>query len=175
MIPKNINIGLIISVVFCVVSVAWFVLFFVKVESHKVMLEEKTTAQVEEKARQEALEKLTQTLDETSTDRVSLLSRFPHEEDIVTLLASIEQLGDEQGVAITTNSLTVRPIDATFETLVITTSIEGSYGAILRTLTLLETLPYQVTVANVQLERIGEEGSRWKSGCEIRITKFKKV
>jgi Tfp pilus assembly protein PilO len=175
MIRGNAHIGLIVSTLFCGVCLAGFIIFFIKVESHKEELAAETKTYTEKKAREENLERLTQTLGETKEDRVSLLSRFPHEEDIVMLLAEIEQLGDETGTLITTNSLTVRPIDATFETLVITMSMEGSYTALMQVFALLEALPYQVTIGNVQLERIGDEGSRWKAGCEIRITKFKNI
>lgn len=172
---KQTSLFLILSLAFFVVCFCAVLFFFTKVEAHKVSFIEKTNEEIKAKATKNALEKITKTLDETKQDRESLLSRFPKDEDVVDLLASIETLGREQGVTLTTNSLTVKPIDATFETLVIATSVQGTYGNVLHMLKLLEGMPYQVGVANVQFSRSGEKGSEWNMNCEIRITKFKKV
>lgn len=178
MFSKNTNIALLLSILFCVSTFGALAAFFYVGELHKATFLEKSTQEIREKAQKSALEQITTTLDETKEERISLFSRFPHEEDIVDVLTSIEKIVAEQGVKITTNSLslTVRPIDETFETLVITLNMEGSHDAIVYVLKLFETMPYQVTVTNVHLERVGEGGTAtWRSTGEIRITKFKKV
>lgn len=176
MVSKNTNIALLLSALFCVGTLSVLVVFFYLGESHKVTFIEKSAQDIQEKARESALEKITSTLEETKDDRLSLSSRFPREENIVDVLASIERLGKEQGVEITTNTLTISPIDTVFETLVINVGIDGSYDAIIHVLKLLEVMPYQVRVANVHLERVGEGGgSSWRASGEIRITKFKKI
>ncbi len=158
-----------------IVSVTAFVLFLRAVENHKVNFIEQTTARAELEAHRATLERLMRTLEDTKEERASLFSRVLKEEEVIDFLALIESLGREQGVTLATNALTVEPIDSEFETLVVRVSVGGSYSGVMQVLKILENLPYQASVADVQLTMSeGEGGALWQSSYSVRVTKFKK-
>ncbi len=112
-------------------------------------------------------------LETTKGERESLESRILADEEVIDFLALIETLGREQQVKLTTSGLSVQPINATFETLVVRMEVEGGYDSVLRTLKLMEQLPYQTVVSNSQLN--SGSGDVWKGVFEIQLTKFKKI
>lgn len=155
-------------------AVSAYVFFFFSVEKQKEKFIAERTARAEASARKEALSALMRTLDETKEERTDLFTRVLQEEDVIDLLALIETVGKEQGVVLTTNSLTVEPINATFESLVVSIDVEGPLTGVMHVLKLLEHLPYQSSVRNVQvLRNESEEG--WKSTYDVRVTKYKKI
>lgn len=176
MIQKRTKIVASIGAAFLIASIGAYVFFFLSVSNHKKQFVAEGIARAEAKSRHESLSALMRTLEETQTDRQNLFTRILTEEDVIDLLALIESVGNEQGVELTTNSLTVAPINDTFETLVVDLDVKGSYASVVHVLKLMEQLPYQSSVTNVQVVRESEEGGPgWRSTYEVRVTKFKKT
>lgn len=150
--------------------------FAYEIENKKSELYVKSQEEAKQELHKKSLTTLTEALDISKEEREFLLSRILKEEDVIEFLTLVETVGKEQGVSLTTNSLTVQPINSSFETLVVNISVEGAYPAIVHTLKLFERLPYQVTISTVRLEKMGDgNGSLWRSAYEIRVTKFTKV
>ena len=137
-------------------------------EQHLSYVKESAEAQ----AHKESLQKLMDTLDETKTERESLFTRFVQDEEVIDLLALTETIGKERGVELTTKSLDVVSVNDYFEFLIMRVEIIGLYNQVIRTLALLERLPYQTTINSVQIQR--NEGGTWRGMLEVQVTKFKK-
>ena len=175
MMRKNTKVIVILGILFFIVSIVMYVLFFTIVSNHKKQFTALSIERATIQSHQKLLKELTQTLEETKHEREIIKDSILKEENIIDLLTLIESLGKEQGVSVITNSLNVTPINATFETLVVTVGVEGSYGAVLHILELFEALPYQSTINKVQITHTEEGISTWKGLFEIRVVKFKKV
>lgn len=160
-----------IGIAVLLVSVAVYGIFFLMVSKHKTDHIALSTERAEARAHKESLQKLMRVLDETSTERESLKGRFIEEDGVIDLLGLVETLGREQGVSLTTDSLTVQPGNSYFETLVIKISVEGQYAQVLGMLSLLEALPYQTVIYRTQVQRV--ETGDWRGVYEIGVTKFK--
>lgn len=174
MIYKSTHIIALIGGLFFVGALAVFVIFFRYVEQQKVSFQEiRTTLDKVEKNR-DALSALVQTLENTKDARASLSNRVLTDESVVDFLTLIETLGREQGVSLTTDAITVLPINSAFETIVMNVSAVGTYTRLIDTLTLFENLPYQVSIANVHFTQI-EGNDTWKTQYDIQVTKFKKI
>lgn len=173
MFHRNTKFITIATTLFFLLGVSVFSVFFFIVTKQKAHFHEKSVERAEIQAHQDSLTALMRTLGDTENERISLRTRIVPDEDVVDILALIESLGKEQGVILTTNSLTVAPINNLFETLVINVSVEGSYQSIIHTLKLLEHLPYQSEVGKVQMEN--QQGMKWNGAVEVRVTKFKKI
>lgn len=174
MVYKSTHIIALIGCLFFVGSLVVCVLFFQHVEQKKTILTELRTAYAQVEQNRGMLATLVQTLDDTKDERLSLLTRVLTEERIITFLSLIESVGREQQVALKTNSIAIQPINNTFETVVVSVTVKGSYDALLKTLTLFENIPYQSTVRNVQFRHV-EDTDEWEAQYDIYVTKYKKV
>jgi Tfp pilus assembly protein PilO len=174
MLHKSTHIIAIIGFGFCVVSLAAYVFVFRQVEQHKVSLEEVRSSYARIEQNRDTLTALVEALKDTEGDRNELKSRILTESGVIDFLTLIEDIGREQRVVLKTNTITIRPINASFETVVISVQVEGTYDALLTLLTLFEQLPYQVTIGDVQLSHTESvEGDTWQSTYDIQVTKFK--
>ncbi len=174
MIHKGTHLIAFVGMTFCVATVGAYFFFFQQVEQHKARLEEVRTTYAGIEQNRGMLNALTETLAITKEARESLKARILTAEDAIDFLNLIEQVGREQQVILKTETLTVEPLDSVYETLIVRVRVEGAYAKLLKTLTLFEQLPYQVTVANVQFTSTEEEGSDvWRSTYDIRATQFK--
>ena len=157
-------------------SLIVFLFAFHTVSEEKATFTDLRIARAETKVHQESYAMLVRKLEETSAERASLFLRILREEDVIDLLATIETLGKEQHVTLKTNSLTVEPIDTSFETLVVNITVTGRYSAVLHVLKILEYLPYQASVGRVQITHIEDEtGTVWEGSFQVRVTKFTKT
>jgi Tfp pilus assembly protein PilO len=161
-----------ISGICFVISVVVFVAFFITVSGQKVNHISHAQERADAKAHKESLQTLMQVLDETKTERESLFTRFVSEEEVIDFLALIESLGKEQNLELATKSLNVSPINEHFESLDIGLEIEGTYSQVMTMLSMLEELPYQVTILNVQLQQ--NDDKTWSGMFGINVTKFVK-
>jgi Tfp pilus assembly protein PilO len=174
MLHKSTKIIATTGTLFFLLSVGVFSVFLHVVTKQKAEFTEQTVENIRSEAHHDSLAALMETLEKTKDERESLTSRVLREEDVIDFLALIESLGDEQGVELTTASLTVESIDAVFETLVVNVGVEGSYTGVMQVLKIIEHLPYQTTISGFQITHGVEEGSLWESTYNVRVTKFKK-
>lgn len=170
-----------LSLTACIVSLALCIGFAYLVLDHKHTLVEELTAVAVAQSRRASFDELVAIAKNSESERTHLKSFLLEEENIIEFLALIEAVAREQGVEVKTSNLTVVPLGA-FEELTLTLSLKGSYGAILHTLRLLETIPYQSRISAVQLsqgmtEGVGdaqkEEG--WSALIEMHITKYRNL
>lgn len=174
MLHKSTKIIATTGILFFLLCLGVFSVFLHVVTKQKTEFTEQTVENLRAEAHHDALADLMETLAKTKSERESLISRVLREEDVIDFLALIESLGDEQGVGLTTTSLTVEPIDATFETLVVNVGVEGSYAGVMQVLKILEHLPYQTAISGFQISHGGGGNPTWKSTYNVRVTKFKK-
>lgn len=164
-----------LGILFLSVSIGACAVFLHEVEKKKETLHELGLLRAQTESRKKTLMTLTTALTDTKEERAYLTSRILKEEDVVDFLTLIESLGREQGTKLTTSSLTVEPVNSSFESLVVGVNVEGQYANLMHLLTLFEHLPYQVTIEKVVFEKTSDGGSAfWKSFYEIRVTKTKK-
>ncbi len=165
-----------ISIGVFVVSIAVCAIFFSFLSKQKVQFNELSSTQIEKQTHRTSLKVHQKALAESEEDRSSLKSRIVREENVIDFLSLTESLGKEQNVVLTTQSLTVEPINDVFESLVIQVEIEGLYQSVMHTVKLLERIPYQVMVYNLRMNRESDSGGmNWKGTLKLRVTKFKKI
>jgi len=174
MLHKSTKIIAVTGILFFLICIGVFSVFLHVVTKQKTEFTEQTAENIRAEAHHESLASLMETLEKTKDERESLTSRVLREEDVIDFLALIESLGKEQGVILSTNSLTVEPIDAVFETLIVNVGVEGSYAGVMQVLKILEHLPYQTAISGFQVTHGGEDDATWKSTYNVRVTKFKK-
>lgn len=173
MIHTNTKIIAVISMFVFVVCIIITTVFVRKVEIQKSEYTARLVERAEMRERERSLESLTQALADTKAERESLTARILPE-DVISFLAFIEDLGREQGVKLVTSSLTVKPIDAVFENLVLSIEVRGTYTDVIRVVSLFEYLPYQSSLNTLRISRENGENN-WRATFMVEITKFKKV
>ncbi len=173
MLGKHTKVIATIGIAFFVMSVAICVIFFVIITQKKNSFHERSIERAETKARIESLDTLKKTMEATKDAREYIFSRILNEEEVIDFLALTESLGKEQGVTLTTDSLTVSPLNKTFETLDIGVTARGSYEGVMNVLRLFEQLPYQAVISGVTINNDG--GEEWVSTFKVQVTKFKKI
>lgn len=153
-------------------SLSALVIFFYKLEVQKAAYQSMRAEEAEQTARHAALTSLVSTFEKTKDARETLSSHFLTEGEVIELLSLIENLGRENGVLLSTDELVVEPVNARFEHLVATISVEGEYVSVLRILELLEHLPYEAQIEHVTLS---QEAHVWRGVFDMRILKFKSI
>lgn len=174
MIRNSTKILSIISIVLCIVCGTIVVWFFHTVSEQKKHYNDAVIQNMESKSHEESLRQIIHSLEQTSDNRETLHASILTEEKVIDFLTLLEQLGTEQHVTLTTKSLTTKPINDTFETLIVSIDVTGSYTALMHTLMLLEKIPYSSTITTTQIENTANEGASWHGVFEIRVLKFVK-
>jgi Tfp pilus assembly protein PilO len=164
----------VVSALLFLTGVAGWTVAFVVVNNQKETYLENERARAEREAFASRNTNLIASLEKTQEERTLLTAQIIHEEDVIDLLSLIETLGKEQGVLLTTKSLTVDSVDNTFETLAIQLEVEGSYEAVTHMLNLLEHIPHHVTVESVQLTTQSSDEFAWQGQYQLRVSKYKK-
>lgn len=95
----------------------------------------------------------------TTENRKKILSLFIPFTKAVSLIESIEKLGSYTGSEVSISSVSSDNIDSampgSFSKIDAHVEVVGSWVAVLRTLRLSETLPYQVSLSNIRLSSSG--------------------
>lgn len=171
---KSTHITALVGVLFFIASVCVYSLFLYMDYKHKEKLSEVRVRYFEIEKHKDVYTDLLNRLDKTSDERKSLTSRILTDEGVVDFLTLIESVGREQGVQLKTNTISVKPINAQFETVVVNVSVEGKYTALMKVLNLFEQLPYQSSLSGILFTGIGDGNTEtWKSVYDIQVTKFK--
>ncbi len=163
-----------IALTFFMGTLFTYVIFFKKVEEHKGSLAEERLNAAKSEAQRKALSTLEATVASSEEGREKLTHFILNDEDIIEFLSLIERTAREQGVTMTTDSLTVNPHDNIFEELQVTLRVEGSFDGVVRMLRILEALPQQSSIPQITLTRVEKEGVNWQASFDLRVTKFKK-
>jgi Tfp pilus assembly protein PilO len=167
---------IIASLAFCLflVALALYLGFFYVINKHKQNLYDERFRAAEAEVQARALSALEETVRSSKEDRDHLAGYILKEEEIIDLLSLIELTAREQGVTFTT-TLTTAPIDDVFEELIMNASIEGSFDGVMRMLRILETIPEQSSVPQVNLSKGGGKSlEAWTATVLIHVTKYTK-
>jgi len=174
MIHSNTKLIAVLGASLFVLSFAALAVFVFITEGHKTQLTKRTEELALASAQRDAMSALVDTLKKTEEERIELASRIVGEKQVIELVELIELVGREQGVTLTTKSITEGKLNDVFDTLTIQLDARGSYEAIMHVLALLEKLPYQSSVASVFLTSSEAEGvTGWNASFEIVVTKSK--
>lgn len=175
MISKNTKILVAVSVLFFTGSLIVCGIFIQRVSAQKVQYTEKNIERLEMIERENAFDTMNATLEETVREREVLTQTVLAHDGLIQFLAFIEELSREQGVLLTTSSLSEISINETFQDLVIDARVEGSYASVMHVMKLFEHLPYQINLHTVSLERQLVSTNQWIGSFEIHVTQFKKI
>jgi len=176
MIPKNTKLLVVISIFFFIGALVVCGIFIQRVYAQKAVYTEKNVERLEMIERDKSFDALKKALEDTASEREVLKNAILESDGLIQFLALIERLGREQGVTLTTSSLSEASIDSTFQSLVIHAKVVGQHSAVIHVLTLLEQLPYQISLHGLRFERQDSIApGQWMAGFEIRVTQFKKI
>lgn len=114
---------------------------------------------------------------ETANDREELAQHILTENSVGDFLSLIGNLAHTRGVTAETRSLAVEAIKGNdiFEYLTLEVGVTGSFESVTQMLPILESLPYQVHVRAVTVERISEAkgDDLWRGSYRLYVTKYK--
>lgn len=170
MIHTHSKIVLAVSIALLLASLSALGIFFHRLEVQKAAYHSMRVAEAEETARHATLRSLVSTFERTEAARQTLNTHLLTEDGVINLLSLIETLGRESGVLLSTDELKVEPINARFERLTATVSVEGNYASVIHVLELLEQLPYQ---AHLETVNLSQDANTWQGVFEVHILKFK--
>ena len=164
-------------VVSCVYGVYTYMKHAVSVSVERALAARETMRSEDSYRQQE--QALTTIFDTTSADRIKLRSLFVHDTATVAFIEKIESLGTATGASISLTSISTDNVG----TGVVGTSsarirahvdVQGTWGAVMRTLMLAEILPYDLAVSRLHLDTSGALDSRrgassreWRSSFVI--------
>ena len=142
------------------------------IERTEDTLAAKRHAVAESRFRVEEIVSLSKLVEASSEERDALAQYVLHNDDVISFLMLVEAIGAKQGVSLEIPKLNEVPLNDTFDELRITITLEGGYDAVVRALTVFESLPYQSHISNVSITRVGIT-QLWTAGLTIHITKYK--
>ncbi len=171
MIQKNTQTIAIIATIFFILSALASFVFIGVVEQKKADYASAILFESEMNHRERSLNEITEKLDDTKIARESLKTRILQEEDFIDFLALVESLGDEQGVELTTNSLSESEINSQFDELIMRVNLVGPYDSVMHTIAIFEHMPYQSSINEMSL--IQASDGKWNALFEFRVAKFK--
>lgn len=174
MILRSTKIIFFFSLIFFLISIITCTAFVYNVYTEKQAYIEKRNKLLEIEDKSEKLVAFTNTFEHTVNERAYLETRILDDQKVIDFLEMLEMLEQEQEVTMTTSSLNVQKIDATFDTLTTHITIEGQNESVLNVIKILETLPYQSSVERVQFTKKedGDGAYWWTAELDLRITKF---
>jgi len=162
---KRTTIFLIFSVLVTLIVVAAFA-FFLRVIKNKNEHASVVIATLEDKMRQkENTELFAEKFEEIKSLENDIMSHFVDPNKIDEFVSYLEDLGEITGASISVEGIDVPEDNKGMIDFKL--SIEGSFQAVSRTITLLENIPYQVNVNQVYLNKDIEQ---IKDGNEIKIS-----
>ncbi|PIT91056.1 hypothetical protein COU17_02390 [Candidatus Kaiserbacteria bacterium CG10_big_fil_rev_8_21_14_0_10_49_17] len=144
----------------------------VNVESAAVALE--LDLEVKRDAFLRSVKKMLQDL---SSQKSEVSSHFVQRNGVVDFIKEVEALGKFSGTVVNVNSVTVQKNDntnATEEELLVSFRAAGSWGNTYKLLSLVETMPYALTLDRAHLEKTDEaEDGPWLLNVTMRVAKIK--
>ena len=118
---------------------------------------------------------------DSQADREKLRTFVVGADGVADFLELFEGAARRAGLNPTTRSVQVEKSEAgaKFEMLAINAEVQGSYGEVSAFLPIVETLPYQIEVRSVSIERVGAAGEtdadEWRGLLQLRVSKEKSI
>ncbi|NTV44832.1 MAG: type 4a pilus biogenesis protein PilO [Candidatus Yonathbacteria bacterium] len=125
----------------------------------------------EEEIRWRAARSVTRTMEETREERQEVLGRLLSEGDTVDMIGRLESAANHAGVKMSLQSLSVVGKDKDTR-LSVMVGMTGSWHAVMYFMALVESLPMNITVSSVAIER-SNEAKAWKGTMDFEIINFK--
>lgn len=169
---------LVISLLSCAVAAGAYVLSIRtvedKVEHAKVAIAE--IANEEKKGENE--KNLVEIMDATGPDRARLPVLFVSDDGIVDFIEEVESIGPSSGASLSLSAINAGDISAmepgAIGSIKSHVLVNGPWASVMRTLRMIENMPYRVTVDNVRLDRAGEgRAASWKMDLDIDVLMMK--
>lgn len=123
--------------------------------------------------RERALSSLETMIAETAADRAELKEFVLTDAGVTEFLALVEDSARNRGLRATTKSVAIEPDDDLFESLRVEIEVEGRYAGVNAFLSILETLPYMITLSSVRFDQSGE--GIWRGSFIFGVTKEKSI
>ncbi|MEN9614368.1 MAG: hypothetical protein RLZZ347_675 [Candidatus Parcubacteria bacterium] len=172
---KNLRstLGIVISLVLAVVLVgAGYYFLFQQIETVTTHTSD-VQNQIEEATGREGYLLSLKTMLTDSKGEINVLdARIIPKDGEVAFLDRLEGLGRFAGVKLTTDAFGLGSVGdmsaGLFQQVGVSVSVDGSYSSVRYFLSLLETLPYSLTLSSVSLERAGASGkASWHGSFKI--------
>jgi len=117
---------------------------------------------------------LSQVFQSTTAARARLHSLFIPSDAAVQIIEALEGIGAETGATVDLSSISADNLDAepsgTIGSIDAQISADGSWASVMRSLKLVEDLPYPVTVSDVSLSSGGAASKReWKVSFKVKV------
>lgn len=165
------NITIIAAVLFVVCAGGYGATFhFVKKEVEQTSLILDQAAQAE--MRRANLQAFKKTLEESESRRNALDALFLTPDNVIDFIGNIESWGTRIGVKTTLSGLR----EEGGKTLLFSVQAEGSFEKVMSFIELLENIPYDAHIDNVNLVNQGggdaKEGANWRGTFSVRITSY---
>lgn len=119
------------------------------------------------RSREQAERSLRQLVADTEAERAELRSHSLEQGSAAALIELLERDARGTGIAFSIGGVAVDPKDGPFDVLKVSMRGQGSFSAVMRLLSLIETIPYASTVESVALER--EMDGRWSATFTIGV------
>ena len=146
------------SLGFALAAIAALVVLLLIIQTRGETLESYVTAIGDQLAQEKKYTELQSLVDDTSAERNELGQYILTEDETISFLTTIEDVGRRQGVTFTTNSLNAEGSpDDSFQKLVAQFTITGGTSQINQIIQILETMPYHSELTNLDW-RLNQDG-----------------
>lgn len=162
---------LIATALACVLACAAYALLWYLIGQKLELAAAQHTARAQSLARHIELSMIEKTVNETASERARLADFVVTDDRITEFLALVEGAVRSQGLTASTRAVEIKPGDQRFESLKLTIAASGLYDALKRLIVLLETMPFQIAIESVRLDRGAAE--QWTGVFTFSVTKEK--
>jgi len=142
-------------------------------EQEKFLIKQSEAAVVH--LQEKELSSLVRLVEGSAEEREELSLYVLNDDDVIDFLALVGDVAKEQGASIEIKSIEEEALNESFDELKIRIFFEGRHESVLKTLTLLESLPYQSRVTLADMKSVSAEGSidHWEGGVTVYVIKYK--
>ena len=153
-------------------------LFFNQIQSKDQYISDINGRIAVEGAQADQLQDLKDIVNTTASSRQELDSAILGSDQFVPFIESIEEIGKSTGVTMTDSLSTVADTASTINTefLLVDVQMEGSWDQIMKTISLIDTVPYAAITDQLVLNKNTSETAKrpvWDARLELRVMKNK--
>lgn len=164
--------NLIVSVLLLIVSVWAFIYMVLEIKAKNMLLQEQVIALETKQAQESSYFKMQKISEETITERESLASYFfAQESDSIDFLNLVESLAPQAGISLQTEGLEQQE-DKKKNTswVIINFSFIGAHKNVTDFIKVLENLPYEAEITNLQLSL--QDTGDWEAKTTMKINVY---